>query len=128
MRWFTVISLSSASGVLGAAVPSAWEQQQKQLGRIAQISTSARWYMSREETYGKGWETCGNLDSRFCYSPDLGQSCCEIDNSYCDAGTWCAPVAGYCCLDTEDLEICARNAGFQLPGNETLGETVTAVT
>ncbi|KAI8961863.1 hypothetical protein F5Y11DRAFT_348074 [Daldinia sp. FL1419] len=39
------------------------------------------------------------------------------DNGFCDSGKYCAPVAGYCCLEGEDLETCARNAGFTLPGS-----------
>ncbi|KAK0747906.1 hypothetical protein B0T21DRAFT_253930, partial [Apiosordaria backusii] len=74
--------------------------------------------MSCERTYGAGWETCGGESSRFCFSPELGQSCCAVDYGYCERGTWCAPVAGYCCLDSEDLETCARNAGFEIPGHE----------
>ncbi|KAH6853391.1 hypothetical protein B0I37DRAFT_409564 [Chaetomium sp. MPI-CAGE-AT-0009] len=113
-----VVWLLAAGDALVAAVPVAG--QQKPLGRLAQMSGVTRQYMSCRETYGEGWRTCGSWTSRSCYSPDLGHSCCNVDNNYCEAGTWCAPVAGYCCLDTEDLETCARNAGFELPGLEIL--------
>ncbi|KAJ9157412.1 hypothetical protein NKR23_g608 [Pleurostoma richardsiae] len=72
--------------------------------------------MSCEETYGTGSVQCGNSNSTMCYNPTLGQTCCE-DSGYCDKGTYCAPVAGYCCLDAEDVETCAQNAGFSLPAN-----------
>ncbi|KAK4449305.1 hypothetical protein QBC34DRAFT_380446 [Podospora aff. communis PSN243] len=72
-------------------------------------------FMSCKETYGDSWIPCGDEKSPYCYSPALGQSCCETDDGYCDAGTRCAPVAGHCCLDHEDLTSCARNAGFELP-------------
>ncbi|KAK0746268.1 hypothetical protein B0T18DRAFT_147556 [Schizothecium vesticola] len=74
--------------------------------------------MSCEETYGGGWAPCGDeQSSKFCYSPLLGQSCCTTDNGYCDVGTYCAPMAGHCCIDGEELATCASNAGFQLPGD-----------
>ncbi|KAK3309565.1 uncharacterized protein B0T15DRAFT_488285 [Chaetomium strumarium] len=99
MRWLTLVSFWSASGVLGAAVPSGWELEQKPLGRLAPISTSATQYLPCEQTYGKGWENCGDVNMRSCYSPALGQ--------------------------TEDLESCARNAGFTLPSNETSANHAT---
>ncbi|KAK1834876.1 hypothetical protein QBC39DRAFT_368954 [Podospora conica] len=78
--------------------------------------------MSCEETYGGGWIPCGDeQSSKFCYSPLLNQSCCATDNGYCDVGTYCAPVAGHCCIDGEDLATCALNAGFQLPGDGEFG-------
>ncbi|KAI1779508.1 hypothetical protein F4818DRAFT_436814 [Hypoxylon cercidicola] len=70
-----------------------------------------------ESTYGAGSEPCGGDGdaSGFCFSPNQGQSCCAIDSGFCDAGRYCAPVAGFCCLEGEDLETCAKNAGFELP-------------
>ncbi|KAK4153389.1 hypothetical protein C8A00DRAFT_33873 [Chaetomidium leptoderma] len=116
----------AAAGALAAAVPGG-AGQQKPLGRLTQTSDVTRQYLSCEETYGSEWETCGDRNSRSCYSPALKHSCCGVDNSYCDEGAWCAPVAGYCCSDSEDLEACARNAGFELPDNETLGNLATIV-
>ncbi|KAI1760982.1 hypothetical protein GGR53DRAFT_525564 [Hypoxylon sp. FL1150] len=68
-----------------------------------------------ESTYGAGSEPCGSEDSGFCFSPSQGQTCCATDSGFCDAGRYCAPVAGFCCLEGEDLETCAKNAGFELP-------------
>ncbi|KAI0848892.1 hypothetical protein F5Y00DRAFT_262047 [Daldinia vernicosa] len=70
-----------------------------------------------EQTYGEGSQSCGGSGSTFCFNPKIGQSCCSTDNGFCDSGKYCAPVAGYCCLEGEDLETCARNAGFILPGS-----------
>ncbi|CAK7208203.1 hypothetical protein SBRCBS47491_000012 [Sporothrix bragantina] len=61
-----------------------------------------------------------------CYNPSIGQSCCA-DNGYCDRGQYCAPVAGYCCLDSEDLQTCATNAGFQLPPSALPANASTSV-
>ncbi|KAK3898860.1 hypothetical protein C8A05DRAFT_18621 [Staphylotrichum tortipilum] len=121
MRQSVVASLIAAGGVLAAAVPGTGRQQ-KPLGYFKQLSSISRQYLSCEETYGGGWETCGDQNSELCYSPALGHSCCEVDNSHCGKDTWCAPVAGYCCLHSEDLDTCARNAGFELLGNKTRGD------
>ncbi|KAK4181023.1 hypothetical protein QBC36DRAFT_342407 [Triangularia setosa] len=100
-------SLCLAAGALAGSQ----QQDQKHLGHTPTTPKSQQ-FMSCKRTYGPGWETCGNeTTSRFCYSSEQGQSCCAVDNGYCERGTWCAPVAGYCCLDGEDLETCARNAG-----------------
>ncbi|KAK3335373.1 hypothetical protein B0T19DRAFT_6391 [Cercophora scortea] len=69
---------------------------------------------SCEETYGLGSMRCGDESSTFCYNPSIGQTCCKADNSYCSGGKYCAPVAGYCCNNDEDLATCARVAGFEL--------------
>lgn len=56
------------------------------------------------------------------------QTCCATDSGFCDAGRYCAPVAGFCCLEGEDLETCAKNAGFELPisvSNATATATAT---
>ncbi|KAI1083300.1 hypothetical protein F5B20DRAFT_577682 [Whalleya microplaca] len=71
-----------------------------------------------ETTYGAGSKQCGGSDSTFCYNPDQGQTCCAKDSGFCDAGKYCAPVAGYCCHEGEDLATCAKNAGFVLPSSE----------
>ncbi|KAK4129335.1 hypothetical protein N657DRAFT_676975 [Parathielavia appendiculata] len=112
-RWI-IISFLAFGGVLSAALPGRDEQQDQPV--------KTKQYMSCEQTYGKGWETCGAPNSRSCYSPALGHSCCDVDNNYCGKGTWCAPVAGYCCSDSETLEACARNAGFEIPGNMILSD------
>ncbi|KAK4202432.1 hypothetical protein QBC40DRAFT_294700 [Triangularia verruculosa] len=109
--------LSLALGLAGVVL--AGGRDQKPLAHTSPTPPKSQQLMSCERTYGPGWETCGDeMSSRFCYSPEQGQSCCAVDNGYCEKGTWCAPVAGYCCLDGEDLETCARNAGFELPGSE----------
>ncbi|KAI0116833.1 hypothetical protein F4814DRAFT_263188 [Daldinia grandis] len=70
-----------------------------------------------EQTYGESSQSCGGSGSTYCFNPKMGQSCCSTDNGFCDSGKYCAPVAGYCCLEGEDLETCARNAGFTLPNS-----------
>ncbi|PVH88393.1 hypothetical protein DL98DRAFT_509099 [Cadophora sp. DSE1049] len=67
------------------------------------------------ETYGGGSVTCGGADSLYCYDPALGETCCEMDNGYCKAGDFCAPVAGFCCTIGEDPETCAARLDFTLP-------------
>ncbi|KAI1341507.1 hypothetical protein F5Y15DRAFT_431236 [Xylariaceae sp. FL0016] len=51
--------------------------------------TYKRQLMTCEQTYGIGSQRCGSVSSTFCYNPAQGQN--------------------------EDLETCARNAGFTLP-------------
>ncbi|KAK6948659.1 hypothetical protein Daesc_010429 [Daldinia eschscholtzii] len=46
---------------------------------------------SCEQNYGEGSQLCGGEGSTFCFNPKIGQG--------------------------EDLETCARNAGFTLPGS-----------
>ncbi|KAK0731204.1 hypothetical protein B0H67DRAFT_63749 [Lasiosphaeris hirsuta] len=108
MRWYSFIAPLAGGALLASSA------EQKPLGGRLPPNVK-RQFMSCEETYGQGWIPCGNENSTFCYGPNHGQSCCDVDNGYCDAGTHCAPVAGYCCIDGEDLEICAKNAGFELP-------------
>ncbi|KAI0176698.1 hypothetical protein BJ166DRAFT_584861 [Pestalotiopsis sp. NC0098] len=83
---------------------------------ISAALLARRQLMTCNETYGAGFESCGGPDSTFCYNAGIGQTCCP-DKGYCDAGTYCAPVAGYCCDENEDLPTCARNAGFTLPAS-----------
>ncbi|RKU42724.1 hypothetical protein DL546_004007 [Coniochaeta pulveracea] len=78
-----------------------------------------------EQTYGSGWTPCGAADSTFCYNPSEGQTCCPEDAGYCDAGAYCAPVAGFCCLYSEDFGTCADNSGFQLPSGVSSTWTTT---
>ncbi|GAW18229.1 hypothetical protein ANO14919_077030 [Xylariales sp. No.14919] len=68
-----------------------------------------------DQTYGNGSIPCGGLDSPWCYNPNLGQTCCPLDSGFCNDGSYCAPVAGYCCFEDEDLASCAQRAGFDLP-------------
>ncbi|KAI0164721.1 hypothetical protein GGR57DRAFT_209735 [Xylariaceae sp. FL1272] len=75
--------------------------------------------LSCAETYGNGSIPCGAADSGLCFNPSLGQTCCPLDNGFCGKGTYCAPVAGYCCAESEDLQACARNRGFALPDTAT---------
>ncbi|KAI6093342.1 hypothetical protein F4821DRAFT_79622 [Hypoxylon rubiginosum] len=81
-----------------------------------------------ESTYGAGSEPCGGEDSGFCFSPSQGQTCCATDSGFCDAGRYCAPVAGFCCLEGEDLETCAKNAGFEVPLSASSASTPAAAT
>ncbi|KAI1157162.1 hypothetical protein F4825DRAFT_467989 [Nemania diffusa] len=71
--------------------------------------------MTCDETYGNGSIPCGESESSWCFNPTLGQTCCPLDRGFCSSGSYCAPVAGYCCFEGEDLVTCARNAGFELP-------------
>ncbi|KAK8125275.1 uncharacterized protein PG998_001034 [Apiospora kogelbergensis] len=83
-----------------------------------------RQLLSCDKTYGAGAQNCGGESSRFCFKPNIGQTCCP-DKGYCDKGFYCAPVAKYCCAELlthrssqgEDLVTCARNAGFVLPAS-----------
>ncbi|KAI2628902.1 hypothetical protein GGS21DRAFT_492447 [Xylaria nigripes] len=86
-----------------------------------------RQLMTCEQAYGNGSIPCGDEDSKWCYNPDLGQSCCPSDGGFCPQGSYCAPVAGYCCPKGEDPESCAENAGFTLPATaiETAGRSMT---
>jgi hypothetical protein len=86
-------------------------------------SMRKRQLMTCEQTYGSGSINCGA--STFCYNPAAGQSCCQVDFGYCDKGSYCAPVAGFCCLENESLQDCARLAGFDLPGTVTQSLTTT---
>ncbi|KAK0657479.1 hypothetical protein B0T16DRAFT_61103 [Cercophora newfieldiana] len=108
----SILAILLAGGALIS--PNLVGAEQKRVGDIPP-HVLQRQFMSCEQTYGENWIPCGDERSPFCYSPTLGQSCCDTENGYCDAGTHCAPVAGHCCLDGEDLASCARNAGFRLP-------------
>ncbi|KAI0175660.1 hypothetical protein GGR52DRAFT_570651 [Hypoxylon sp. FL1284] len=66
-------------------------------------------------TYGADSEPCGGADSGFCFNPKEGQTCCATDSGFCDAGRYCAPVPGFCCLEGEDIETCAKKAGLEVP-------------
>ncbi|KAI0512455.1 hypothetical protein F5B22DRAFT_648559 [Xylaria bambusicola] len=83
----------------------------------SQFSTPVRrrQVMTCEKTYGAGSLPCGGEESTWCFNPELGQTCCKLDGGFCNAGSYCAPVAGYCCFDDEDLATCAKRAGFDLP-------------
>jgi len=61
MHQWAVVWLLAAGLALVAAMPVG--DQQKPLGRLAQMSGVTRQYMSCEETYGNEWTTCG---SRVC--------------------------------------------------------------
>ncbi|KAH9219058.1 hypothetical protein DL95DRAFT_443760 [Leptodontidium sp. 2 PMI_412] len=78
------------------------------------------------ETYGGSSITCGGTDSLFCYDPALGETCCAMDNGYCKAGDFCAPVAGFCCTVGEDPETCAIRLDFTLPPSFSIA-TPTAI-
>ncbi|KAI1845252.1 hypothetical protein JX265_005406 [Neoarthrinium moseri] len=82
-----------------------------------------RQLLTCNQTYGGDSQVCGGVDSTFCYSPSAGHTCCP-DKGYCERGSYCAPVAGFCCAEGEDLGTCAQNAGFTIPG--TLAVTATA--
>ncbi|KAI1356841.1 hypothetical protein F5Y01DRAFT_309386 [Xylaria sp. FL0043] len=74
-----------------------------------------RQLMTCDQTYGNGSTPCGEPERQLCYNPGLGQTCCKLDGGFCNEGSYCAPVAGYCCLEDEDLTECAERAGFELP-------------
>ncbi|KAI1101108.1 hypothetical protein F4804DRAFT_335586 [Jackrogersella minutella] len=88
---------------------------QEKYVRVSVTQQRKREAASCEQTYGNGSQSCGGVGSTFCFNPSSGQSCCAADNGFCDSGKYCAPVAGYCCLEGEDLATCAQNAGFALP-------------
>ncbi|KAE8452184.1 hypothetical protein EG329_001651 [Mollisiaceae sp. DMI_Dod_QoI] len=69
-------------------------------------------FLTCQETYGGGSTTCGPVGSHFCYDPTVGESCCPLDDGYCGAGDFCAPVAGYCCHNTETPGVCAKRLNF----------------
>ncbi|KAI1368640.1 hypothetical protein F5Y08DRAFT_335535 [Xylaria arbuscula] len=96
---------------------SAFELLAQATESYPQSSTPAwkRQVMSCEQTYGNGSIPCGSEETTKCYNPGLGQTCCELDGGFCNAGSYCAPVKGYCCLEDEDLGGCAKRAGFVLP-------------
>ncbi|CZT03456.1 hypothetical protein WAI453_012326 [Rhynchosporium graminicola] len=75
---------------------------------------SKRALLSCLETYGGGSVTCGGADSLFCYDPSLGDTCCSMDNGYCKAGGFCAPVAGFCCTNGEYPGTCVAGLNFAL--------------
>ncbi|KAI1213891.1 uncharacterized protein F4807DRAFT_204328 [Annulohypoxylon truncatum] len=90
---------------------------QEKHGHVRVSVVHKRETVTCEEMYGNGSQTCGGPDSTYCFNPTSGQSCCAADNGFCDAGKYCAPVGGYCCFEGEDLETCAKNAGFTLPAS-----------
>ncbi|CAJ2500989.1 Uu.00g038420.m01.CDS01 [Anthostomella pinea] len=92
---------------------------------VAVASNHKRQAMTCEQTYGPETQQCGGVTSTFCYDPSIGQTCCPLDNGFCDEGEYCAPVAGYCCLEGEDLPTCAENAGFVLPGSASISPTTS---
>jgi hypothetical protein len=75
----------------------------RSLGSIHISKLLGRDFLSCEDTYGGGSVTCGDSTSHDCYDPSMGQSCCLLDNGYCDQGDFCAPVAGFCCHDVRIL-------------------------
>ncbi|KAI1461639.1 hypothetical protein F4805DRAFT_453522 [Annulohypoxylon moriforme] len=105
---------------------------QEKHGHVRVSVIHKRQTVTCEEMYGNGSQTCGGPESTYCFNPTSGQSCCAADNGFCDAGKYCAPVGGYCCFEGEDLETCARNAGFTLPdsvsvsNNSTMGANAIA--
>ncbi|KAI1112458.1 hypothetical protein F5Y14DRAFT_269124 [Nemania sp. NC0429] len=112
---FSLLLLVPTFGLLGGATET-----------YARVSASShkRQMKSCEETYGNGTVPCGGSDSTWCYNPDLGQTCCHLDGGFCNSGSYCAPVAGYCCPEDVDLSTCARINGFDLP-NSGLGHITT---
>ncbi|KAI0432123.1 hypothetical protein F5Y09DRAFT_354131 [Xylaria sp. FL1042] len=83
----------------------------------ASMPSRRRQLTTCDQTYGNGSIPCGGPESELCYNPNLGQTCCKLDGGFCNAGSYCAPVAGYCCLKDEDLTTCAERAGFALPNS-----------
>ncbi|KAI0446794.1 hypothetical protein F4803DRAFT_546941 [Xylaria telfairii] len=81
--------------------------------------------MTCESTYGNGSIPCGGPESTWCFNPGLGQVCCP-DNGFCNGGSRCAPVAGYCC--PEDNEECARTEESDKPSSAIKQSTITSST
>ncbi|OCK75608.1 hypothetical protein K432DRAFT_446587 [Lepidopterella palustris CBS 459.81] len=80
----------------------------------------------RRTTCGHGatcQEACGGqaipcgTSGYHCYDPSLGESCCAADEHYCPKGEFCAPVVGYCCLNSETPANCASRLSFSLPAS-----------
>jgi len=65
-----------------------------------------------KQIFGVGSIQCGNSTS-FCFNPTQGQTCCT-DGGFCNAGSICAPVGGYCCPVGMSTSDCAKQAGFNL--------------
>ncbi|KAK8138437.1 hypothetical protein PG984_001817 [Apiospora sp. TS-2023a] len=127
MRLSAIFVMQSIGGLVAAM---------EKYAPLPNVTLHQRQVTGCEETYGTGAQFCGGASSRFCFKPNLGQTCCP-DNGYCDKGFYCAPVVKYCCAEGEDLATCARNAGFVHPaslacstGYASAGPTteVTAVT
>lgn len=78
------------------------------------------------ETYGPSSQQCGQKDSGFCFNPAVGQTCCTSDFGYCNKGSYCAPVPGFCCSDDQTVEECAEEVGFEIPPTGTIVRTATA--
>ena len=111
-----------------------------------------RQLMTCEQAYGPGSMQCGPGERNFCYNPSQGQvsqenqksktrgplmnmadislrhrqSCCESDFGFCPQGTYCAPVAGFCCEAAENLAACAAAGGFTLPASVSAGAIIPA--
>ncbi|KAK7907864.1 hypothetical protein PG985_015167 [Apiospora marii] len=107
MRLSAMFVVQSISGLVAAM---------EKYAPLPNVTLHQRQATGCEGTYGAGAQFCGGASSRFCFKPNLGQTCCP-DNGYCDKGFYCAPVAKYCCAEGEDLVTCARNAGFVLPAS-----------
>ncbi|KAJ9155882.1 hypothetical protein NKR19_g4331 [Coniochaeta hoffmannii] len=113
------------SGASTLLAPTGTDSRQESYASLT--GYAKRDLLTCEQTYGANWIQCGDAGSTFCYNPSEGQTCCAQDAGYCDAGTWCAPVPGFCCLDGEDAAACAREAGFELPGASSSGGVDTTV-
>ncbi|KAI8954300.1 hypothetical protein F4801DRAFT_575692 [Xylaria longipes] len=73
------------------------------------VRSTKRQLLTCEQSHGNGSIPCGGPKSNLCFNPGLGQTCCQ-DSGWCDSGSYCAPIAGYCCPEDQDPTTCAENA------------------
>ncbi|KAI0460200.1 hypothetical protein F5B21DRAFT_498802 [Xylaria acuta] len=105
----SILLLMPAFGLVAQATESYWP---------ISVPSTKRQLITCEHTYGNGSIPCGGAESTWCFNPGLGQTCCQ-DGGWCDSGSYCAPVKGYCCPEDVDLATCAKNAGFDMPSSAT---------
>ncbi|KAB8302467.1 hypothetical protein EYC80_005873 [Monilinia laxa] len=83
------------------------------------LHLNKRDFLTCEQTYGGGSIPCGGGDSKYCYDPTIGESCCMQDYGYCGIGDVCAPIEGYCCHENENTQICMLRLGITQNDNGT---------
>ncbi|CZR50802.1 uncharacterized protein PAC_00676 [Phialocephala subalpina] len=115
MKSFICIGLAATLAALATAESTSH--------RSIQQSKLKRAYYTCQETYGAGSISCGPVDNHYCYNPTLGETCCLLDDGYCGAGDFCAPVAGFCCHNTETPGVCAARLSFSLPSSSVATST-----
>ncbi|KAF7913853.1 uncharacterized protein EAF01_000259 [Botrytis porri] len=83
------------------------------------LHPNKRDFLSCEQTWGEGSIPCGGSDSKYCYDPTIGETCCMQDYGYCGIGDVCASIAGYCCHKDENEKICMLRLGIRTPEDST---------